>query len=169
MSSKISFLDSVANVISKTIKLITIITSILLVLLTTIVFLEVLFRYVFNRPFAFTSELTGTLFPWIVFLTVIEVTSNEEHIGITYFRDKLPSKLQKFVLIIIKFIMIYFSIFMFKSSIELSKVVVMQKLPVMQISKSWLYASMTVAFAGIVVILFYQAILIIFNKYDLKE
>ena len=163
MDNRASFIGTVGNAIDRMIEVLSFVSSMLLILLTLVVFFEVLCRYIFNFPFVFTSELAGTLFPWIAFLMIIEITKNEEHIAITFLRDSFPDKMQNLSLITTKLIMMYFSFLMFKSSIELSSTVAVQKLPVIQISKSWLYASVSVAFAGVMLVLLYQLWLIIDN------
>lgn len=148
---------------------ITFISNILMVILALVVFLEVMSRYVFKYPFVFTGELTQLLFPWLVFLGAIAVTKNEDHLSINYFRNRFSKKVQRIILIISKMIMIYFSFFMLISSFELSKAVMTQPLPVMRISKAWLYSSVTVAFIGITILLIYQIILLFLNKTNLGE
>jgi TRAP-type C4-dicarboxylate transport system permease small subunit len=146
------------------IKGVDIFASIMLVLLTLVVFGEVLSRYVFNFPLVFSNELTKVLFPWMIFVAAISVTKNEDHLSINYFRDLLPKAGQKIAFILSKLVMLYFSFYMMISSYKLAMGVVNQPLPMLRISKSWLYASMTVSFAAIIIILIYQLVLIFMNK-----
>jgi TRAP-type C4-dicarboxylate transport system permease small subunit len=140
--------------------------SVLMVLLTIVVFGEVLSRYVFNFPLVFSTELTNLLFPWIVFITAISVTKNEDHLSINFVRDKMNKKGRKITFVITKLIMMFFSFYMVLSSYQISKAVVNQPLPMLRISKAWLYASVTVSFAMILFILTYQLILILQNKIE---
>src|SRR5690625_6313164 len=66
-------------------RVIIIITSSLMVLLTAVVFFNVITRYFFNLPIAFTYELVDLLFPWIVFMAIINVNYENENIDIMFF------------------------------------------------------------------------------------
>jgi TRAP-type C4-dicarboxylate transport system permease small subunit len=148
------------------IKGVDIFASIMLVLLTLVVFGEVLSRYVFDFPLVFSNELTKILFPWMIFVAAISVTKNEDHLSINYFRELLPKAGQKIAFIFSKLVMLYFSFYMVVSSYELAKGVINQPLPMLRISKSWLYASMTVSFSAIIIILIYQLVMIFMNKLE---
>ncbi|OIJ18564.1 hypothetical protein BKP45_10770 [Anaerobacillus alkalidiazotrophicus] len=129
-----------------------------------IVFLEVLSRYFFNFPFAFSGELTAILFPWVIFMGAIIVTKNEGHLSITHFRGLLRSEFQKILIIVGKIVMLFFAFYMFLSSIELANSVSAQKFPVLQISMNWLYLSGVFAFVGMSVVLTYQLFELIKNS-----
>jgi TRAP-type transport system small permease protein len=138
--------------------------SMMMVLLTLVVFGEVLSRYVFNFPLVFSNELTKLLFPWIIFIAAISVTKNEGHLSINYFRELLPRAGQKWAFVFVKLVMLYFSVYMMISSYQIAQAVARQQLPMLRISKAWLYASIVVSFALITIILIYQLILIVTNK-----
>ncbi|MGO4887577.1 TRAP transporter small permease [Anaerobacillus sp. MEB173] len=154
------------KVIDYSIKGINFVTGLLMVLLTLIVFIEVLSRYFLKLPLTYTGELTSLIFPWMIFIGAISVTKEDGHLAINYFRSLMPRTGQKIALIITKLIMIYFSVFMVMSSYQLSQVVTNQLMPMLRISKSWLYISGTVAFIGVTIILIYQLILIVLNKME---
>ncbi|WP_245712534.1 TRAP transporter small permease [Anaerobacillus alkalilacustris] len=159
-----SFINVIMN---KFIQVVDALTILLMTFMTVIVFLEVLSRYFFNFPFAFSGELTAILFPWVIFMGAIIVTKNDGHLSITHFRGLLRSKYQKLLIIIGKIVMLFFSFYMFLSSIELANSVSAQKFPVLQISMNWLYLSGVFAFIGMSVVLIYQLILLVKNS--LKE
>lgn len=155
-----------AVIIESLTKVVDVISSILMVLLTIVVFGEVLSRYVFNFPLVFSNELTKLFFPWLIFLTAISVTKNEDHLSINYFREKMSKTGQKIAFLFAKLVMLYFSVFMMISSFQISKAVESQLLPVLRISKAWLYLSVTVSFVGVIVILLYQLGMILTNKME---
>ncbi|EDL65401.1 transporter [Bacillus sp. SG-1] len=131
-----------------------------------VVFGEVLSRYVFNFPLVFSTELTNLLFPWIIFITAISVTKNEDHLSINFLRDKMSRNGRKITFILTKLVMMFFSFYMVLSSYQIAKSVVNQPLPMLRISKAWLYSSVTVSFTLIFIILTYQLIMIIMNKME---
>src|SRR5690606_16361249 len=75
---------SVKDVIDLIAKIIIIIASVLMVLLTAVVFFNVITRYFLDLPIAFTYELVELLFPWVTFLAVINVTLDNENIDIQF-------------------------------------------------------------------------------------
>ncbi len=157
------------KVIEYSIKSINFVTGIIMILLTLVVFIEVLSRYLFKLPLAYSGELTSLLFPWMIFLAAIAVTKDEGHLSINYFRNLMPKLGQKIALIITKLIMIYFSVFMAISSYQLSEVVANQVMPMLRISRMWLYISATIAFVGVTIILIYQLVLIATNKMEVPR
>jgi TRAP-type C4-dicarboxylate transport system permease small subunit len=155
-----------SGVLDKIINFVDIIASIMMVLLTLVVFGEVLSRYVFNYPLVYSNELTKLLFPWVIFIAGISITKNEGHLSINFFRELLPKAGQKWAFVFAKLVMLYFSVFMMLSSYQIAQAVSRQVLPMLRISKAWLYASITVSFAAICIILIYQIILIVVNKLE---
>lgn len=154
------------GLINTFIKWVDVLASILLVLLTLVVFSEIVSRSVFNFPLVFSNELTQVLFPWMIFIAAISVTKNEGHLSISYFRELLPKSSQKWAFLFSKIVMLYFSVYMMISSYQLASSVAKQSLPMLRISRSWLYTSLIVSFACITIILVYQIILILTKQLD---
>ncbi|MDQ0252998.1 TRAP-type C4-dicarboxylate transport system permease small subunit [Evansella vedderi] len=154
------------NFIDKTVQILDLAACGLMALLTLVVFSEVLSRYVFNYPLVFSNELTQLLFPWTIFLGIIAVTKNEGHLSITFFRELLPKAMQKLAFIFSKLVMLYFSFYMLVSSYNLAQTVSNQVLPMLRISRAWLFYSVVVSFAAITIILIYQLVLIFMNKLE---
>lgn len=154
------------TIVDLSIKTIDLFSSFLMVLLTVVVFGEVLSRYIFNFPLIFTTELTQILFPWLIFLTAISVTKAEGHLSINFFRELMPKAMQKAAFLLAKIVMLYFAFFMMISSFDIAAAVASQPLPVLRISKAWLYYSLTFSFIGVILVLLLQIILIITNKLE---
>jgi TRAP-type transport system small permease protein len=155
----VSFVDRFINAVD-------ILASIMMVILTLVVFAEVLCRYVFNYPLVYSNEVTKLLFPWVIFIAAISITKNEGHLSINFFRELLPKEGQKWAFVFSKLVMLYFSVYMLISSYKIAQAVSGQVLPMLRISKAWLYASITVSFTAIIIILIYQIILIVLNKLE---
>ncbi|WP_232324917.1 TRAP transporter small permease [Halobacillus mangrovi] len=152
------------KITSRFVKLTEIIAILLMVLLTLVVFAEVLSRYVFNYPISFSTELTQLFFPWMIFLGTVAVTKNEDHLKITVLQEKMGRGVQLVMQIFGKAVMLIFSIYMVYASYLLAQAVRMQPLPMLQISKSWLYISVTVSFTFVAILLVLQIILLITRK-----
>ncbi|MDQ0484042.1 TRAP transporter small permease [Guptibacillus hwajinpoensis] len=166
LKEKQNLFSGIISAITKTIDLV---SGLMMVLLTLVVFGEVLSRYVFNFPLVFTTELTSLLFPWLIFLGAVTVTRNEDHLAITVLRDKMPVLGQKIAYVIARLVMLYFSFYMVISSYGISRTVAAQPLPILRISKGWLYTSVTVSFILIILILVYQIVLVLTNKVSVTK
>lgn len=155
---------SVKDVIDLIAKIIIIIASVLMVLLTAVVFFNVITRYFLDLPIAFTYELVELLFPWVTFLAVINVTLDNENIDIQFFVKLFPKPLQIVSAYFTKLVMLFFSVYITISSFGLASAVKNTTLPLLGISKSWLYWSVTVSFIGVTLVIIYQTILMIIGK-----
>src|SRR5690625_3894024 len=160
---------SVQNIIDILAKVIIIITSVLMILLTSVVFFNVIARYFFDVPIAFTYEMVELLFPWIVFLALINVTMDNENIDIQFFVKLTPKPFQVFAAFLTHAITLFFSVYLTISSISLAKTVQGHTMPIFGISKSWLYWSVTVSFIGVSLVIIYKTVLLIMNKGRLEE
>ena len=158
--------NMIATIVDRFIDVVDLLASIMMVLLTVIVFAEVVSRYFFSLPLVFSNELTMLLFPWVIFIAAISVTKNEGHLSINVFREKLPPTMQRWAFLFSKLVMLYFSFYMMVSSFRLAESVVNQTMPMLRISRSWLFASLTVSFAFITIILLYQIVLILIKRLE---
>lgn len=143
--SLVAFVDRCINVL---VRAFSIVGAVLMALLTLVVFTEVISRYFFGLPIAFTGELTTVLFPWMVFLMAIEVTRNRDHLSITFFRGLLPERVQWVLRLFSMLVVLAFSVFMVISSYQLSVASVNINLPVLRfMTRAHQYSSLTVSFS----------------------
>lgn len=157
------------NIMDGAMKIVDLFASVLLVVLTLVVFGEVLSRYVFDFPIVVSNELTQLLFPWMIFIGAVSVTKNNGHLSINFLRERMSIKGQKWSFALSKLVMLFFSVYMVYSSYKMASAVSNQILPMLRISKAWFIASITVSFALISFILIYQLVLIITNKFELPR
>lgn len=88
-----SFLNKLNNLISK-------ISCALLILMTVLVLLQVLFRFVFVMPLQQSEELATFSMIWLIMLASSVLLRNKTHIGVTFFVELFPDRLQKVIRII---------------------------------------------------------------------
>lgn len=150
-------------------KVIIMITSTLMVLLTAVIFFNVVVRYFFSVPIAFTYELSELLFPWIVFLALVNVTLDNENIDIQFFVKLFPKPIQVISAYLTKLIMLFFSAYITISSFNLASAVQNHTMPILGLSKSWLYWSVSVSFIGVSLVIIYQIVLMIMGKENSEE
>ncbi|WP_229717813.1 TRAP transporter small permease [Thalassobacillus devorans] len=155
--------------LNRFIKFTEVIAGILMVLLTLVVFAEVLSRYVFDYPISSSTEMTQLLFPWMIFLGTIAVTKNEDHLKITVLQERFSLGAQWVMQLFAKVVMLLFSVYMVYASYLLASAVQMQPLPMLRISKSWLYISVTVSFVLVCLLLILQVVLLIRRRNTFME
>lgn len=130
------------------------ISAILMAAITLLTFYEVGARYVFGKPWIMSNALIMFFFPWMLFIAMVTVTANKEHMEVLIIKKMLPEKMQGYLTILSRVIMLIFLVFIFISGIQLSLVVISQKIPLLNISKAWIYMSMSVSAFGMIAVMF---------------
>lgn len=87
-------LDKVKFVIDKFFE---VISTIILGIMTILVVYQVVTRYVFNAPSAFSEILSQYLFVWMIMFGSAYVYGSREHLTIDILRDKFPPKMNMIV------------------------------------------------------------------------
>ena len=62
-------------------------------------FLNVVFRYCFANSFSFTEEVTITAFVWVSMIGIAVGYKRAAHLGMSFFVDNMPKKLQAFMVL----------------------------------------------------------------------
>ena len=137
-------------------------------ILTLIVFYEVVARYFFNSPLVQAQELVLLIFPWVVFLTTINITANGDHLRITFFRNLLPQKIRKIVVDFCLLLNLVFVVYMFIAGVKITIATSMARTSILLISRSWFYLALPITFAGMMVIVIMQTIQEIKKTYTRK-
>ncbi len=119
-----------------------------LTLLTGSVLWGVLTRYITERPAVWTTELSGILFTWTVFIGAMTAWRNHRHIRVTLLIDILPGATRKIVSKIGDGI-----VFAFLASVAYLSYLMMLKgasrpSPVLDIPFSYVYLATLVCFTG---------------------
>jgi TRAP-type C4-dicarboxylate transport system permease small subunit len=71
---------------------------------------QVVFRYVFNNSLTWSEELSRYVFSWMVFVGAALAVKSESHIKITFFIERLPPKIGRFLTIVNYFLITLFFI-----------------------------------------------------------
>jgi len=124
-----------------------IVLMVLVIAMTASAFIEVILRYVFSSTLLVgISELINWAFVWIVFIGIASVYKMGNHIGITFFAEKIPVKLNRFVQIALNLIFLVLIIQVisigFKFSIQQKAILTTAA----NIPKTYLYISIPIGF-----------------------
>jgi TRAP-type C4-dicarboxylate transport system permease small subunit len=145
--------ETLVDFVDKILRLIDLVCAVILTAITTIVFYEILSRYFLNKPWPLSNELIMLLFPWMIFLGSIPITSKQDHLKVTFLKEMLPARVKRAVNTMIRILTVGFAILMLKSGTDLTILAFSERLPVLSISKLWLYLSMPLSFLGIVLVI----------------
>jgi TRAP-type C4-dicarboxylate transport system permease small subunit len=88
-------------------KLFLVLTGILMALMVIDVFLQVLFRFVFESPLSWTEEVSRYLFVWIVWIGSALVMADKGHVGIDILIKNFSPTWQRFMEILIYLIFLF--------------------------------------------------------------
>tara|TARA_B100001059_G_C17796515_1_gene563385 strand:- start:1317 stop:1883 length:567 start_codon:yes stop_codon:yes gene_type:complete len=81
--------------------------GLLLIVMTVIVLVQILFRYVFNDSLIWTEEVSKTLMVWCAFLIAPWAYRNGANVNITIFTDELPPNFRRSLSLLINLMIIW--------------------------------------------------------------
>ena len=77
-----------------------------LIIMVACIFLQVIFRYLFNSPLAWSEELARYTMISLVYFGIGLAIKEEAHMSVTMLQDKLPESARRVVIIVTKLIML---------------------------------------------------------------
>ena len=120
----------------------------LMFLMSIIIFIQVVMRYVFHSSLTWSEELARYLFVWLVYFSVAYTAKRQAHIRIDAAINLYPKALRPWIEILSEIIVLIFSIFIAYTSIT-----VFQKIsasgqisPALHIPMQFVYAAPLVGF-----------------------
>jgi len=109
------------------------------VILVAAVFLQVISRYIFNRPPAWTEELARYCQVWIILLTASICIRKGSHLAVDYFSSLISRKVRKGMEILISILVVFYTAVLTVYGFRLMLVGQYQVSPAMQIKMSFVY------------------------------
>lgn len=126
----------------------------LVAVMTVVVFLQVLYRYVLTQPLHWSEELARYLFVWLSILGATLGLQKRGHFGLDFFFRMLPEQAKRYMGFFIHLLMGAVVLVILVQGITLVQKTILQESPAMGISMSWAYASLPVGGALMAVHLF---------------
>ncbi|MFY0647623.1 TRAP transporter small permease [Sulfitobacter geojensis] len=108
----------------------------------------VMTRYVTERPAVWTTELSGILFTWVVFIGAMTALRDGRHIRVTLLIDILPTSVRAWVLRIGDLIVFAFLAYVAYLSIVMMGKGASRPSPVLDIPFSYVYLATAICFVG---------------------
>lgn len=119
------------------------------VVLVVITFLQVLFRFVFHYPAAWTTDVVSISFIWFIFLGSALAVRTSDHITVDVL-DKLPQLLQKIVIVAGNIAIIIFLVLLTYYGFQHAMNSMNQIIPSINMPKGYVY--LVVPLSGILMI-----------------
>ena len=157
-------LDSIKKVFDKILEVLGTIT---LAIMSVLVVYQVVTRYVFNAPSAYSEALSQYLFVWMIMFGSAYVYGSKEHLTIDLLKDKFPPKMNMVVEVITNICLFAFILLVcVKGGYNYTMSQVKRIDPSLHISMAVLYVS--VPFTGVIT-LYYAIYNIVRSIQDYKE
>ncbi len=126
--------------------------------LVVVVFLQVLFRFVFEQPLAWTEELGRYLLVWTTFLGAGYGMSVKAHPGVEIIYDTSGPTLKKILNVIIALLVTFFFWQVIVHSFDFIERSMIQKSPVLQIPMGYIYTVIPISSVLFIINLLYVVI-----------
>lgn len=130
--------------------------------MTVVVFLQVIYRYVLTQPLYWSEELARYLFVWLSIFGAALGLQKQGHFGLDLFFQILPKRGRRIVGLLVHLLMGAVVIVILVEGITLVQKTLLQESPAMGISMGWAYACLPVGAAlmaiHLVVIIFKEVV-----------
>ncbi len=121
------------------------ILAVTLSLMLFLTFTEVVLRYVFNNPIAWSEEVTLVMLIWYGFLAMALGVKDDSHMSLEFFYEIFSENGKKVLDFIRHVLMLAFSTLMTYYALELARTSITKYLPASKISRSILYIAMLIS------------------------
>jgi len=133
------------------------VASIAMVIMTVLVFIQVVSRYVFNSPTSWTEEMARLCFVWISMIGAYMGVKTKGHISIeTFVHYAYKEKTRTYISAIVSFCILFYSFYLAGMGVIMIKRNINTLTPVLMISFSYLYLAFAVAGFLMAVYLLYE-------------
>jgi TRAP-type C4-dicarboxylate transport system permease small subunit len=123
-----------------------------------VVFAQVVFRYVLERPLVWSEELARYLMIWTACLAAAEAYARGSHVGVTVFTSLLPTSVQRWIGRLVHLVTALLMVVIFYHGYRLSYLLRDQLSTAMEIPMTWPYLAVPV---GATLIFIQAAVLLV--------
>lgn len=138
------------------------------VIMTIVMFAQVVLRYVFKTGFPWTEELSRFLMIYLVFIGSIVLTHEDSHISVTIFDEMLKGTALKILKCVQYLIAIIYCGLMVRIGFASLPIVKMQKSPNMRITMDYVYIIIPICCAFMLIYTVYKTINLLKEKNEVE-
>lgn len=116
------------------------VVTIMLLVMTSALLAQIIFRYFFQQPLVWSEELALVLMIWITYLGSALLLASHEHISIDFLVELLPQAGQRWLAVAVAMLMILFNVALTYGAWLVAKATARSTSPGLGISEAWHYA-----------------------------
>ncbi|PAV28351.1 hypothetical protein CIL05_17095 [Virgibacillus profundi] len=128
----------IKNIVFRFLRLI---VTIMLLVLSIVVFAQIISRYFFESPLVWSEELAILMMVWITFLGSVLILDKFEHISVDFLVNQFNERIQSIIFIIGYLLVLMLNIVFVIGGWEVIQTTKDSILPGMKISVGWLYGA----------------------------
>lgn len=117
----------------------------LFLVMTSLVCLQVFYRYVLNSPLVGSEELARALLIYIVMIGSAVAVGSRSHMAIDYFHERFPAPLVKASLIIHYLVLLAIALLFITQGYDLAQRTMVMKTPALQLPRGLLVAAFPIS------------------------
>lgn len=146
-----------------------ILVTVFIAVLIIIMSVAVVLRYGFGFTLSWSDALARYMLVWSTFLGAAVAVKADQHIHLTLVQDAFSEKIKNAIILFAYASFLFLCIFLFKSGIDVIKLVLPQKESVMPISMGWPYGAIAVSYGIIIFQLAVKIILFVRENFSNKR
>ena len=116
----------------------------LLLIMTTIIFVQVIMRYVFNSPFTGVEEAALLMLVWFGYLCMSIGVYNDTHVSLGFVYNKMPPIVKKLLDLFRHVLLAWFFVAMLRYGSRIVDMTMANRLPATGVPQGWLFAPLVV-------------------------
>jgi len=164
-----SFLNGMSTVIRILARIQSLAAVVMLGIIITVVSLNILLRYVFDNPIAWTEELALFLFVWIVFLGASVAAARKRHVLVDLLINRLPFKIRHGLQALISVMIIAFLVYVISGGFRVLEVTMGQYSVSLRIEKHLYYLPVVLASAYMILVYLLDLIVSVYSMATGKQ
>jgi len=114
--------------------------TLMLLIMTSVLFAQIVFRYFFQHPLVWSEELALVLMIWLTYLGSALLLATHEHISIDFLVELMPKAGQRWLAVVVAVLMIIFNIALTYGAWLVARATMRSTSPGLGISEAWHYA-----------------------------
>lgn len=138
-------MSKIDNILDYLEKLLKWASALLLLFMLTITFIQVVMRYIFNKPFMWAEEVTLTMLIWFGYFTITMVVKEDEHMSIEFLYNLFNTRIRRLLDAVKHLLMICFSGLMVFYGSQMVISAIGKTLPASRIGRSILYLPLVIS------------------------
>lgn len=138
--------------------------------LFVVTFLQVVFRFIFKAPLAWSQDVIRLCFTYLVFSGAAYCVKANAHLNIDVFITMLPNKARKLLEVMIQLALIGFAVFLIRFGYQFAKTGATQMAPYLPLPMSVYYMSVPISAVFMLFYMIQQLVeqIVGFNKPEVK-